>query len=74
MSKKEVESSVSKTVPIFVQSEGLFNAGILFTESNYDIWSQLMEMHIVEKEKLSYIHSKTKPPAESEAGYEKWYV
>ncbi|KAF7135695.1 hypothetical protein RHSIM_Rhsim08G0252300 [Rhododendron simsii] len=49
-----------------------FNAGIILTESNYDIWSQLMEMHIAGREKLSYIHGRTKPPAESEAGYEKW--
>ncbi|XP_058222837.1 uncharacterized protein LOC131332547 [Rhododendron vialii] len=33
-----------------------------------------MEMHIAEREKLSYIHGRTKPPVESEAGYEKWYA
>ncbi|KAK0607303.1 hypothetical protein LWI29_012878 [Acer saccharum] len=31
-------------------------------------------MHIAEREKLSYIRGKTKPPAESEEGYEKWYA
>ncbi|KAJ8617990.1 hypothetical protein MRB53_014176 [Persea americana] len=36
--------------------------------------SQLMEMHIAKREKLSYIRGKTKPPAESEDGYEKWYA
>ncbi|KAG5524848.1 hypothetical protein RHGRI_031501 [Rhododendron griersonianum] len=71
MSEKNFESSGSKTGTVFVQSEGPFNAGIILTESNYDIWSQLMEMHIAEREKLSYIHGRTKPPAESEAGYEK---
>ncbi|XP_048235953.1 uncharacterized protein LOC125371319 [Ricinus communis] len=30
-----------------------------------------MEMHIAEREKLSYIRGKIKPPAESENGYEK---
>ena len=44
------------------------------TESNYDVWSQLVEMHIAEQEKLSYIQGKTKPPKESEDGYEKWYA
>ncbi|KAL6314842.1 hypothetical protein AAG906_029058 [Vitis piasezkii] len=33
-----------------------------------------MEMHIAEREKLSYIRGKTKPQKESEDGYEKWYV
>lgn len=33
-----------------------------------------MEMHIAEREKLSYIRGKTKPPAETEDGYEKWYA
>ncbi|KAL5864617.1 hypothetical protein ACOSQ3_002131 [Xanthoceras sorbifolium] len=57
-----------------VQSEGGFNAGITLTESNYDVWSQLMEMHIAEREKSSYIRGKKAPPAESENGYEKWYA
>nr|CAD1834353.1 unnamed protein product [Ananas comosus var. bracteatus] len=55
-------------------SEGVFNAGIILTESNYDIWSQLMEMQIAERDKISYIRGKTKPPAESDEGYEKWYA
>ncbi|OMO77059.1 Reverse transcriptase, RNA-dependent DNA polymerase [Corchorus capsularis] len=64
MSEKKSESSGSKAVPIVVQSEGVFNVGILLSESNYDVWSQLMEMHIAEREKLSYIREKTEPPAE----------
>ena len=43
-------------------------------ESNYDVWSHLVEMYIVKQEKLSYIRGKTKPPKESEHGYEKWYA
>ena len=35
-----------KSTPIIVQSEGAFNAGIILTETNYDIWSQLIEMQI----------------------------
>ena len=31
-------------------------------------------MHITEWEKVSYIQGKTKPPKESEDGYEKWYA
>ncbi|KAL5856502.1 hypothetical protein ACOSQ3_003960 [Xanthoceras sorbifolium] len=33
-----------------------------------------MEMHIAEREKLSYIRGKKAPPTESEDGYEKWYA
>ena len=33
-----------------------------------------MEMHIAEREKLSYIRGKTNLPKESEDGYEKWYA
>ena len=44
------------------------------TESNYDVWSQLVEMHIAEREKLSYIRGKTNPPKKSEDEYEKWYA
>ncbi|XP_073270683.1 uncharacterized protein [Primulina huaijiensis] len=74
MSKKASESSVNKSIPVVVQSEGAFNAGIVLTEQNYDIWSQLIEMQIAERDKISYIRNKTKPPKESDAGYEKWYA
>ncbi|KAL5854149.1 hypothetical protein ACOSQ4_003951 [Xanthoceras sorbifolium] len=33
-----------------------------------------MEMHIAEREKLSYIRGKKAPPAKSEDGYQKWYA
>ena len=56
---------------IVFQCKGTFNPGIILTESNYVVWSQLMEMHIAEQEKLSYIRGKTNPPRESEDGYEK---
>ena len=65
---------MSEKNTIVFQSEGTFNLGIILTESNYDIWSQLMEMHIAEREKLSYIRGKTNPPKKSEHGYEKWYA
>ncbi|XP_073297179.1 uncharacterized protein [Primulina huaijiensis] len=67
-------SSGPKSVPVIVQSEGAFNAGIILTETNYDVWSQLMEMHIAEREKLSYLIGETTPPTISEKGYEKWYA
>lgn len=43
-------------------------------ETNYDIWSQIIEMHIAEWEKLSYIQGKKEPPKKSEDDYEKLYA
>ena len=50
------------------------NAGIILKETNYDMWSQIMDMHIAEKEKYSFIHDESKPPTEKVEGYEKWYA
>ena len=65
----KIESTKVKSVPIIVQSEGAFNVGIILTETNYDVWSQLMEMHIAEREKLSYILGKSTLPTV----FDKWY-
>ena len=65
---------MSEKNTIIFQFEGTFYPWIILTESNYDVWSQLMEMHIAEREKLSYIRGKTNLPKESEDGYEKWYA
>ena len=67
----EPKSFDIKLVPILVQSEGAFNVVIQLTKTNYDVWS---EMHIAEREKLSYIIGKSTPPTKSNAGYEKWYA
>ena len=65
---------MSEKNTIVFQSKGTFNPGIILTESNYDVWSQLVEMHIAERENFSYIWGKTNPPKESEDEYEKWYA
>jgi len=64
---------IEKLIPVVVQFEGVFIINIILNESNY-VWSQLMEMHIVERKKFSYIRGKVKPPTLQEEGYEKWYV
>ena len=47
----------SKSSHIIIQSEGSsFKEGITLNETNYDLWSQIMEMHITKKEELSFIH------------------
>ncbi|KAH9718177.1 cytochrome P450 family 96 subfamily A polypeptide 10 [Citrus sinensis] len=72
MEKTQTESS--PVVIQSVQSDGVFNAGIILTETNYDVWFQIMEMHLVKREKLSYIRSSTKSSEESSKEYEKWYT
>ena len=65
----------SKYAPIIIQFEGSsFKVGITLDETNYDLWSQIMEMHIAKKEKLSFIHGNSQPPTEKDDGYEKWYA
>ena len=49
----KMESSRNNPMPVVVQSEGVFNVGIIPTKSNCNVWSQLMEMHIAQREKLS---------------------
>ena len=39
MSEKNSASSGAKFVLVVVQSESVFNAGIILTESNCDVWS-----------------------------------
>jgi hypothetical protein len=65
----------SDFAPIIIQSEGSsFKVGIVLDETNYDMWSQIMEMHNAKKEKLSFIRGTSQPPSEKDDGYEKWYV
>ena len=45
---EHIDSSETKYVPILVQYEVAFNVGIQLTETNYDVRSQLMGMHIAE--------------------------
>ena len=71
----ERKSFESKSSPIIIQSEGSsFKVGITLDEANDDFWSQIMEMHIAKKEKLSFIHGNSQPPTKKDDGYEKWYA
>ena len=75
MADLDLEVFERKFSPIIIQSKAsLFKAGITLNETNYDLWSQIMEMHIAEKEKLSFIRGNSQPPTEKDDGYEKWYV
>ena len=66
------EKKSSEKNTLIFQSESVFNPRIILTESNYDVWSRLVEMNIAEREKHSYIRGKAKPPKELEDDYEIW--
>ncbi|GMY39012.1 putative transcription factor interactor and regulator CCHC(Zn) family [Fagus crenata] len=75
MSNSDSEASGTKSTPIIIQSDGSsFNVGIVLSETNYDMWSQIMDMHNAKKEKLSLLRGNSQPPTEKDDGYEKWYV
>ncbi|KAK2979733.1 hypothetical protein RJ640_024706 [Escallonia rubra] len=75
MANRDFDTSGTKSSPIVIQSEGSsFKAGIILDDTNYDLWSQIMEMHIAEKEKLSFIRGNSQPPTKEDDLYEKWYV
>lgn len=45
-----IELSNKELAPIIVKTDNSsFNIGVMFDESNYDLWSHLMKMHITEK-------------------------
>lgn len=63
----------TKDAPIIVQTEGsYFNIGLLLDETNYDIWSQLIEMHIAEKHKSTFIQNYSLVPQEGTPEFDKW--
>ena len=65
----------SSFVPVIhVQSENpSFTTNVILTETNYDVWSQIMEMQIIECEKLEYLTSKTSPKV-TDTSNAKWYT
>lgn len=68
-----VESSANDS-SIIIQIEGFsFNIGILLDETNYDVWYQLREMHIAEKQKFHFIQGSTPIPKDGIPEFDKWY-
>ena len=67
--------TTESTPIIHVQTENSgFTASVILTETNYDVWSQIMEMQIAGREKLEYIMGKTQPPQDTDVSYSRWYA
>ena len=69
------DKTESSSVPVIqVQSENSsFSTNVTLTESNYDVWSQIMEMQIAGREKLECLVSNT-IPEKTDPSYAKWYA
>ena len=65
--------SPSPIIHVQIESPG-FNAGIILTETNYDTWSQIIEMQIVGREKLDYIIGDSPQPDAKDPSYSKRYA
>ena len=50
-----------------------FTTNVILTETNYDVWSQIMEMQIAGRKKLEYLTSKTSLKV-TDTSYAKWYA
>ncbi|KAF9671589.1 hypothetical protein SADUNF_Sadunf12G0063200 [Salix dunnii] len=72
----ETPSQTESPSPIIhVQTENPgFNAGVILTETNYDTWSQIIEMQIAGREKLDYIIGNSPQPDAKDPSYSKWYA
>ena len=72
----DTESNPKSPSPVIhVQTENSgFNAGITLNETNYDIWSQIIEMNIAGREKLDYIMGDSPQPEAKDPLYPKWYA
>ncbi|CAL5385807.1 unnamed protein product [Camellia sinensis] len=72
----EITESLPSSLPVIhVQSETAgFKAGITLTETNYNVWSQILEMQIAGRERLDFILGDTLLPQKTDASYGKWYA
>lgn len=66
------ETSIPITLIIHFQFENSsFTAGVVLTETNYDVWYQILEMQIAGREKLNYIMGNVPIPEPTDANYSK---
>ncbi|CAL9019800.1 unnamed protein product [Prunus brigantina] len=67
------ESTSSSPQIVTIQSDNApFPTGITLTETNYALWSQVMELRIASREKLGYLTGDTPQPPKSSSTYNQW--
>jgi len=72
MTSDKTESSSAPVIHVQLENSS-FSTNVILTESNYDVWSQIMEMQIAGREKLEYLMSNTSPEI-TDPSYVKWYA
>ncbi|PNX89541.1 hypothetical protein L195_g045661, partial [Trifolium pratense] len=67
-------SKTSSTTPstVTVHETSSPPVSIILDGANYQIWSQIMEMHIAGRKKKGYINGRKAAPAESDPKYDDW--
>lgn len=68
------KESSSQVIVHTVQDAPFPTGGVILDDSNYPLWSQLMEMRIGARNKSGYITGKTKKPAVGEKEIEAWLI
>ncbi|GJZ15927.1 retrovirus-related pol polyprotein from transposon TNT 1-94 [Tanacetum coccineum] len=71
-----VTQSSSHDTRVIVQNvqEGPFPTGVILDDSNYPLWSQLMEMRIGARNKMGFITGDTPKPMADEKQIETWLL
>ena len=70
-------SIVSHETPSFIQTlqdNSPFPTGVMLDETNYPLWSQLMEMQIGARNKFSFITGTTSKPSAVDKALETWLM
>ena len=73
----ENTSIVSHESPAFIQTfqdNSYFPTGVIFNETNYPLWSQLIEMWIGARNKYGFITGTTSKPPAGDKALETWLV
>ncbi|CAL2227816.1 unnamed protein product [Prunus armeniaca] len=70
---KPTDSTPPSSQIITIHSDNTpFPTSIILTETNYALWSQVMEMRIAAYEKLGYLTSNAPQPSKLSFTYNKW--
>ncbi|CAL9018125.1 unnamed protein product, partial [Prunus brigantina] len=72
VSQTTESTSSSPQIVTFQSDNAPFPTGITLTETNYALWSQVMELRIASREKLGYLTGDTPQPPKSSSTYNQW--
>ena len=69
-----VLTASNNSIPSIIihQDNSAFSTSIILDETNYQLWSQLMEMHIGARNRAGYLTGKMKKPAPEDPNYGEW--